>query len=64
MDANLEARLSDRISEATEDFKKVFGFAPGRWLQMEAESGTLGTCQRIPASDDTGSPLRSDCFCG
>jgi len=52
MNANPEARLGERISEATEDFKKVFGFAPGRWLQMEAESGTLGACQRILASDD------------
>lgn len=28
----LERRLKDRLAVATEDFKRVFGYAPGRWL--------------------------------
>lgn len=30
----------------------TFRVAPGRWLQMEAESGTLGACQRILAGEE------------
>jgi hypothetical protein len=44
--ATLE-RLRQWSIEATADFKKTFGVVPGRWLQMEAEYGPLGACQRI-----------------
>lgn len=43
----LEARLKERHAAGTEDFKRVFKCAPGRWLQMEAEHGTLRACQMI-----------------
>ena len=45
--ARLEARLTERHAIGTEDFKRVFGKAPGRWLQMEKQHGTLGACQLI-----------------
>lgn len=53
----LEKRLKERLAAATEDFKRVFGYAPGRWLQMESESGTLGACQRILAPGEYVSQL-------
>lgn len=53
----LEKRLKERLAVATEDFKRVFGYAPGRWLQMESESGTLGACQRILAPGEYVSQL-------
>lgn len=43
----LEARLTERHAIGTEDFKRVFGKAPGRWLQMEKQHGTLGACKLI-----------------
>ena len=45
--ARLEARLKDRHAAGTADFKRVLGYAPGRWLQMEAQYGTLRACQMI-----------------
>lgn len=52
MRAALEARLKERLAEAAADFKRTFGVAPGRLLQMEAQHGTMGACQRILASDE------------
>ena len=46
-DAALEAKLRIWSVEGTQDFKKTFGVMPGRWLQMEAEHGTRGACQRF-----------------
>jgi hypothetical protein len=43
----LLAKLDQWSAEATADFTRTFGVAPGRWLQMETESGTLGACKRI-----------------
>lgn len=31
----------------TDDFTHTFGVRPVRWLQMEAEHGTLGACREI-----------------
>ena len=56
-DARLQARLRERIANSTVLFKRAFGYPPTRWLQMEAESGTLGACQRILASRDFVSQL-------
>lgn len=57
MQRTLEVRLKERLAAATEDFRRVFGYAPGRWLQMESESGTLGACQRILAPGEYVSQL-------
>lgn len=43
----LEARLKERHAAGTQDYKKVFGYLPSRWLQMEREHGTLRACQMI-----------------
>lgn len=45
--SRMEARLKERHAIGTEDFNRVFGKAPGRWLQMEKQHGTLGACQLI-----------------
>jgi len=54
--ARLERCLREWSAKATADFKRVFGVAPGRWLQMEAKYGTLDACKRIltpnPADPD------------
>lgn len=41
------AQLHQWSLDATADFTRTFGVAPGRWLQMEAESGTEGAIRRI-----------------
>jgi hypothetical protein len=46
MQASLEA-LARWSAAATADFVKTHGVAPGRWLQLEREFGTLGACKHL-----------------
>jgi hypothetical protein len=46
MEAQLEA-LRQWLAESTADFVKTHGVAPGRWLQLEREFGTLGACKLL-----------------
>jgi len=49
--ATQRAQLHQWSIEATADFTRTFGVAPGRWLQMEAESGTEGAIKLILSPD-------------
>ncbi len=46
-----EAQLRQWSIDGTADFTRTFGVAPGRWLQMEAESGAEGAIKRILSPD-------------
>jgi hypothetical protein len=46
MQAQLEALARWSVA-ATDDFVKTQGVAPGRWLQLERELGTLGACKHL-----------------
>jgi hypothetical protein len=47
------AALDQWSKDSTAYCVETFGVAPGRWLQMEQEHGTLGACKRVltPASE-------------
>lgn len=49
--ATSRLELAQWSVEATADFARTFRVAPGRWLQMESESGTEGAIKRILAPD-------------
>ena len=46
MQAQLQA-LAQWSEAATADFVKTQGVAPGRWLQLERDLGTLGACKHL-----------------
>jgi len=46
MQAQVQA-LEQWSVEGTADFVKTYGVAPGRWLQLERELGTLGACKHL-----------------
>ena len=46
MQAQLEALARWSVA-ATADFVNTHGVAPGRWLQLERELGTLGACKHL-----------------
>lgn len=45
-----EVRLKDRMAESTVALKAL-GQSPSRWLQLQAQYGTLGACRRMLAVD-------------